>query len=85
VDLLAIKSFGPQAQIFNLQSMIFSSEIFRGLKKLKQKDKTLDFVESLLVAKIFFLNLKFQKNIFELIRLVGMIFRNIECWRHIRA
>ena len=41
--------------------------------------------ESLLVAKYFFLDLKFQQNIFKLNRLVDLIFGNIECLRPIRA
>ena len=41
--------------------------------------------EALLVAKYFFLDLKFQKNICKLNRLVGLIFGNIEFWRSIRA
>jgi hypothetical protein len=40
--------------------------------------------KSLLVA-MYFLDLKIQKNIFKLKRLVGLIFGNIEFWRPIRA
>ena len=41
--------------------------------------------ESLLVAKYFISWYKIRKNIFKLNRLVGLIFRNIEFWRPIRA
>ena len=35
------------------------------------------------MPSIFFINLKFQTNIFKLNRLVGLIFGNIEFWRPI--
>ncbi len=37
------------------------------------------------MPSIFFLDLKFQNNIFKLNRLVGLIFGNIEFWGPIRA
>ena len=41
--------------------------------------------ESLLVAKYFFLDLKFQKIIFKLKKLVGLIFGKVEFWATIWA
>jgi hypothetical protein len=66
------------------QSMIFSPKIFKGLQKLKPKDKTLNLIVNdhkrfLLAAKYFFLlDLRFKISIFKLNKFVGLIFGTVE-------
>ena len=87
VDLVAIKSFDPQAQIFNLSIFgkiwFFPSTFSEGYQKLNPTDKTLNLfvndhngVPS--SCQVYFSWSKIQNIIFKLNWLVGILFGNLE-------